>query len=79
MGAWKCRLSSQKYIKKNSYTIVIQINGKKRSIIETSEFLSEKDLLNLVKNKDEISKFLTNKNILKVIYVKNKILNLIVK
>ena len=67
------------YLKTNNYTIVIQINGKKRSIIETSEFLSEKDLLNIVKNKNEISKFLTNKNILKVIYVKNKILNLIVK
>ena len=67
------------YLKTNNYTIVIQINGKKRSVIETSEFLSEKDLLNIVRNKNEISKFLTNKNILKVIYVKNKILNLIVK
>ena len=67
------------YLKTNNYTIVIQINGKKRSIIETTEFLSEKDLLNIVKNKKEISKFLTNKNILKVIYIKNKILNLIVK
>ncbi len=59
--------------------IAIQINGKTKEIIEVKENLSEKDLVKESKNNDKISKNLKNKEILKVIYVKNKILNYLLK
>ena len=59
--------------------IAIQINGKTREIIEVKENLSEKELVKESKNNDKIMKNLTNKEILKVIYVKNKILNYLLK
>ena len=70
---------NEEYLKIKNIKIVIQINGKKRSLIETEKPLEEEDLLNLVKNNGDVSKYLTNKDIFKVIYVKNKLLNLLVK
>jgi leucyl-tRNA synthetase len=61
--------------KKNS--IVVQINGKKRNIIETSENLEEDILINMIKNIRELEKFFSNKKILKTIYIKNKLINII--
>ena len=70
---------NEEYLKIKNIKIVIQINGKKRSLIETEKPLEEEALLNLVKNNGDVSKYLTNKDIFKVIYVKNKLLNLLVK
>ena len=59
--------------------IAIQINGKTKEIIEVKENLSEKDLVKESKNNDKIIKILTNKKVLRIIYVKNKILNYLLK
>jgi leucyl-tRNA synthetase len=67
------------YLKSEKIKIVIQINGKKRSIIETEESLTEKEIVEKAKTQDDLANHLNNKDIFKVIYVKNKILNLIVK
>jgi leucyl-tRNA synthetase len=59
-------------------TIVIQINGKKRSLINASLDLSENDLMRIVNDDQQIMKYLQSKEIKKKIYIKNKLLNIIV-
>ena len=70
---------NENYLNKNSITIVIQFNGKKRGLIECKKDTNEKDLFNLIKNKPELNKYFLNKEIVKNIFVKNKIINFIVK
>ena len=62
-----------------NYKIVVQINGKKRDMINTNLNMDEKTLVNEIKNNSKTSKFLENKNISRVIYIKNKLINLIIK
>ena len=72
-------LAEKKYLEDKYVNIVIQINGKKRSIIKTEKNLDEKILLENVKKDKKISSFLEKKSIFKHIIVKNKLINLIVK
>ena len=69
----------EKYLTEDTVTIVVQINGKKRATIECKRDITEKNIIDLVKNKSETNKYLENKQIIKNIYVKNKIINFIVK
>ena len=57
---------------------VIQINGKKRSLIHAEIDLSEKLLLELVKSHKVVDKYLTDKVIKKVIFVKNRLMNILI-
>ena len=72
-------LAEKKYLEDKYVNIVIQINGKKKSIIKTEKNLDEKILLENVKKDKKISSFLEKKSIFKHIIVKNKLINLIVK
>jgi len=69
----------EKYLKKEKNDIVIQINGKKRNIISVENNIEEEILIKKISNEDLISKYLDNKKIAKIIYVKNRIINYIVK
>ena len=62
-----------------NYKIVVQINGKKRNIINTNLNMDEKALVNEIKNNSITNKFLKDKNISRVIHIKNKLINLITK
>ena len=68
-----------KIIEENESNFVIQINGKKRGIINKSKNISQNDLLNLVKNDNKINKYLDNKKIKKTIFVPKKLINIIIK
>ena len=59
-------------------TFVIQINGKKRGLIETNRDTNETDLMNLIMNNSSLEKYLKNKNIKKKIFIKNKLINIII-
>ena len=59
--------------------LVIQINGKTREVIEVDRDLDEKKVINIVSKKEKIEKFLREKNIIKHIYIKNRLINLVVK
>ena len=63
---------------KNNHKIVIQINGKKRDLINSEKELSENELLDIINNKENVLKFIENKKIKKTIYIKNKLINLII-
>ncbi len=68
-----------KYLTDDENNIVIQINGKKRSIITCDKQTDEKTLMKMIKEDKKIKKFIENKEIIRSIYVKNKLINLIVK
>ena len=69
----------KKYLVNNESIIVIQINGKKRGIIKCNLDIEENKLVEDIKNNSQYDKYLKNKNIFRVIYIKNKIINLIIK
>ena len=70
---------NEKYLEQKTINIVIQIDGKKRGLIKCEKDVSEKTLIKLINEKDELNKYLDKKKILKKIYVKNKIINFILK
>ncbi len=57
--------------------IVIQINGKKRALIDAERNITQENLLKVINNNNSINKYLINKNVMKVIFIKNKIINII--
>ena len=59
--------------------LVIQINGKTREVIEVDRDLDEKKVINIVSKKEKVEKFLREKIIIKHIYIKNRLINLVVK
>jgi len=69
----------KKYLKTKKINIVVQINGKKRSLISTESSLTEKDLIEKIKKTKELQKFFEQKNIIKTIFIKDKLINLILK
>ena len=70
---------NEKIIEETEVNFVIQINGKKRGIINTNKEVLEKDLFNLVKDDTKINKYFENKKIIKTIFVQKKLINFIVK
>jgi len=67
----------EKQLKKDDINIVIQINGKKRSLINVKMDLDESEIISIIKNDLAIQKYLETKEIKKTIYIKNKLVNLI--
>ena len=69
---------NEKIIQENEAIIVLQINGKKRGIINTIKDLDENEIFNEIKKDDKLSKYIDEDKIKKKIYIKNKIINLII-
>ena len=67
-----------KLIEDESVTVVIQINGKKRGLLNLKKDTDEKELLSLIKKDEKLNKYIESKEIKKQIFVKNKIMNLII-
>jgi len=57
---------------------VVQINGKKRAIIEGNINLTEDELFNELISKNELDKYIKEKKIKKKIFVPNKLINIII-
>ena len=68
----------QKFLKKDNISVVIQINGKKRDLMNFDKEINEKDLLSEIKKNEKVNKYLKDNEIKKSIYIKNKLINLIV-
>jgi leucyl-tRNA synthetase len=66
-------------LKEENCTIVIQIDGKKRGILEVP--IDSKEIMIIKKSKeiDNVSKYIKNTTIIKNIYIKNKLVNFITK
>ena len=70
---------NNKYLHNKVFNIVVQINGKKRGLFSTDKSLEEKDLIEKIKQEKELKKFLDGTNIIKSIFIKDKLINLIIK
>ncbi|MDC1176223.1 leucine--tRNA ligase [Candidatus Pelagibacter sp.] len=64
-------------IEEKSTIIVIQINGKKRAIIDVEKNINENDLMELIYSDEKIKKYFDKNEIKKKIYIKNKLMNII--
>ena len=65
-------------LKVEEINLVIQINGKKRAILQVKPDIDEKTLFNMSLDLDNVKKFVENKKIVKKIYVRNKLINFVV-
>ena len=68
----------KEYLEENEVNYVIQINGRKRGLINSQKNISETELFNIVKNENLIDKYLKDKSIKKTIFVKNRLLNILI-
>ena len=57
----------------------VQINGKTRDIINIKTNSSEKEINQIIHNSSKAKKFLGKSKIIKTIFIKNRIINYIVK
>ena len=69
----------ERYLEKNEVEIVIQINGKKKSSIMLQKDTLEELILERVIKNEKVIKNLDSKLISKHIYIKNRLINLILK
>ena len=65
-----------KFIEKKEFTIVVQINGKKKNLIKIDKEIDEDDLLKKIYKDEKIVKYLDNLKIKKTIFIKNKLINI---
>ena len=65
-------------LQKKKVNIVVQINGKKREVLNLENNISEKEVMNIVLKNNKLNKFLEEKKISKKIFVQNRLINLIV-
>lgn len=66
-------------INDDTKVIGVQINGKLRGEVEVTTSDDENSVLEKIKNIDNINKYIENKEIVKFIYIKNRIVNVIIK
>ena len=64
---------------KNTFNLVVQVNGKIRGKIEVTTDTPEEEMVELAKSIDNVKTFIDNKEIVKVITVPKKLVNIVVK
>ena len=69
---------NEKFLSETIIPFVIQINGKKRALIEAKKEISEDDLLKLIKSEINLKKYLEKKEIKRRIFVPGKLINIII-
>ena len=65
-------------LKKENINFIIQINGKKRGLLNLKKDTNENELLKIAKNDKNIDKFLKTKKIKKIIFIQNRLMNILV-
>ena len=70
---------NKKVLNKLQVNLVVQINGKTRDVISINQDLKEKDVDKIIRISPKANKHLSGKKVLKTIYIKNKIINYIIK
>ena len=66
------------YLETESVDYIVQINGKKRAIINDKKNISQEILLKNIQSNTITKKYLDNKSIRKIIFVKNRLINLVI-
>ncbi len=68
----------KKYLENTTINYVIQINGKKRLLINAEKDLTQELLFELVKKEKVLEKNLSNFSVKKLIFVKNRLMNILI-
>ena len=68
-----------KMLKEENCTIVIQVDGRKRGVLEMPVNSIEKSIVIKSKEIENVAKHLENSSIIKNVYIKNKLINFITK
>jgi len=66
------------FVNKDKIDYVIQINGKKRAILNDNRDLDQESLLLKIKTNKIVEKYIKDKSINKIIFVKNRLINLLI-
>ena len=61
----------------DNINFVVQINGKKRALIQAERNISQEKLILKIKKNKNLDKYLDDKSFTKIIFVKNKLINII--
>ena len=72
-------IANKKILGSKTHKIVIQINGKKRGILSSDKIMDEYQLIDVIKLDKEYINYFKDKTIIKTIYVKDRLINLILK
>ena len=70
---------NHKLLKDENCKIVIQVNGRKRGVLEMPVNSKEQTIVKKSKEIDNVLKYLENTEVIKNIYIKNKLINFIIK
>ena len=68
----------ERYLVENIIPFVIQINGKKRDLIQIERNAKEEDVIKIIYQQENVKKYLNNKGIKKKIFVPNRLINIII-
>ena len=66
-------------LKKDKVNFVVQFNGKKRGNVISQVDTDKEALINIIKNDNKLMKNITGKSIDKIFFVKNKLINILLK
>ena len=69
---------NEEMLKDDQVNIVVQINGKKRGLINVKRDISENELFSLIREEKNLNKYLENKEQRKIIFIQNRIINIII-
>ena len=75
----KWPVANKNFLEKEKINLVIQINGRKRDVLEIKKDTNEEEIMKLINKNAKLNNFIDNKKIIKKILVPNKIINLIIK
>ena len=68
----------KQFLIENIVSVVIQINGKKRALLNLKRNLNQEQVIKEIYKEKNISKYLENMKIKKIIYIKDKLINIII-
>ena len=66
-------------LKKDKVNFVVQFNGKKRGNVVSQIDTNEKELIDIIKKDNKLMKNIKGKDIDKTFFVKNKLINILLK
>lgn len=69
----------EKYIKQDTIEVPVQVNGKLKGKVNIDVSADEQTVKNIVLSDEKLKTIFDGKNIVKFIYVKNKIINVVIK
>ena len=70
---------NKEFIKEDIFTLVVQVNGKVRDKMEVPVNLSEDEIKAKAIQSKKVEKYVDGKQVVKSIYIRNKLLNMVVK